>query len=35
MAMQKACGDIESCGVKSLLIQGDVSKEEEISIVDK
>jgi len=40
MAMQKACGDIESCGVKSLLIQGDVSKEEDIvnmvnTVVDK
>nr|WP_317109003.1 SDR family oxidoreductase [Chroococcidiopsis sp. SAG 2025] len=30
MAMQKACGDIENCGVKSLLVQGDVSKEEDI-----
>jgi glucose 1-dehydrogenase len=30
MAMQKACGDIENCGVKSLLIQGDVSQEEDI-----
>ncbi|MUL38922.1 SDR family oxidoreductase [Gloeocapsopsis dulcis] len=29
-AMQKACGDVESCGVKSLLVQGDVSKEEDI-----
>lgn len=24
MALQKACGNIENCGVKSLLIQGDV-----------
>jgi glucose 1-dehydrogenase len=30
MALQKACGDIDNCGVKSLLIQGDVSKEEDI-----
>ena len=30
MAMQKACGDVENCGVKSLLVQGDVSKEEDI-----
>jgi len=30
MAMQKACGNIENCGVKSLLVQGDVSKEEDI-----
>ncbi|OKH24632.1 SDR family oxidoreductase [Chroogloeocystis siderophila] len=28
--MQKACGDVESCGVKSLPVQGDVSKEEDI-----
>jgi glucose 1-dehydrogenase len=28
-AMQKACGDIEACGVQSLLIKGDVSKEED------
>ncbi|PPS42728.1 SDR family oxidoreductase [Chroococcidiopsis sp. TS-821] len=28
--MQKACGDIENCGVKSLPVQGDVSKEEDI-----
>ncbi|EHC15881.1 SDR family oxidoreductase [Fischerella thermalis] len=40
MAMQKACGGIENCGVKSLLVQGDVSKEEDIikmvnSVVDK
>ncbi len=27
MALQKACGNIENCGVKSLLIQGDVSQE--------
>ena len=30
MAMQKACGDIDNCGVKSLPVQGDVSKEEDI-----
>ncbi|HAX77846.1 MAG TPA: sugar dehydrogenase [Cyanobacteria bacterium UBA11372] len=30
MAMQKACGDLENCGVKSLLVQGDVSQEEDI-----
>lgn len=30
MAMQKACGDVENCGVKSLLVQGDVSQEEDI-----
>lgn len=30
MALQKACGDIDNCGVKSLLVQGDVSKEEDI-----
>jgi glucose 1-dehydrogenase len=40
IAMQKACGDIENCGVKSLLVQGDVSKEEDIirmvnSTIDK
>jgi glucose 1-dehydrogenase len=40
MAMQKACGDIDNCGVKSLLVQGDVSKEEDIleminTVVDK
>jgi glucose 1-dehydrogenase len=29
-AMQKACGQIEGCGVRSLLVQGDVSKEEDI-----
>lgn len=29
-AMQKACGDVENCGVKSLLVQGDVSKEDDI-----
>lgn len=26
MAMQKACGQVEECGVKSLLVQGDVSQ---------
>lgn len=30
IAMQRACGEIETCGVKSLLIQGDVSKEADI-----
>lgn len=30
MALEKACGDIENCGVKSLLVQGDVSLEEDI-----
>ena len=30
IAMQKACGQVEECGVKSLLIHGDVSQEEDI-----
>ncbi len=30
MALQKACGDINNCGVKSLLVQGDVSQESDI-----
>ncbi|MBW4560564.1 MAG: glucose 1-dehydrogenase [Mojavia pulchra JT2-VF2] len=30
MAMQKACGKLEKCGVKALPVQGDVSKEEDI-----
>ncbi|MGM3309162.1 SDR family oxidoreductase [Anabaena sp. WFMT] len=30
MALQKACADIENCGVKSLLVQGDLSQEEDI-----
>ncbi|MBD6617331.1 glucose 1-dehydrogenase [Komarekiella sp. 'clone 1'] len=30
MAMQKACGNIENCGVKSFLVQGDVSQESDI-----
>lgn len=30
IALQKACGQVNDCGVKSLLIQGDVSKEEDI-----
>jgi glucose 1-dehydrogenase len=30
MAIQKACGDIANCGVKSLPVQGDVSQEEDI-----
>lgn len=29
-AMQKACGDVEACGVRSLLTQGDVSQEADI-----
>ncbi len=40
LAMQKACGQVEECGVKSLLIQGDVSQEDDIleminTVVDK
>lgn len=35
-AMQKACGQVEQCGVKSLLLQGDVAKEEDIlRIIDE
>ncbi|WOD38132.1 glucose 1-dehydrogenase [Nodosilinea sp. E11] len=35
-AMEKACQDVENCGVKSLLIQGDVSKEEDaVSLVQQ
>lgn len=30
MAMQKACGQVSECGVKSLLVQGDVSQEQDI-----
>ncbi|MFW9260809.1 SDR family oxidoreductase [Nostoc sp. CALU 546] len=30
MALRKACGNIENCGVKSLLVQGDVSQESDI-----
>jgi glucose 1-dehydrogenase len=30
VAMQKACGQVEDCGVKSLLVQGDVSQEQDI-----
>ncbi|QKQ75522.1 glucose 1-dehydrogenase [Nostoc sp. TCL240-02] len=30
MALQKACGNIKNCGVKSLLLQGDVSQESDI-----
>ncbi|MBW4644868.1 MAG: glucose 1-dehydrogenase [Goleter apudmare HA4340-LM2] len=30
MALQKACGDIQNCGVQSLLVQGDVSQEADI-----
>ncbi len=29
-AMEKACKDIEVCGVKALLVKGDVSKEEDV-----
>ncbi len=29
-AMQQACGQAEACGVRSLLVQGDVSKEADI-----
>lgn len=30
MALQKACGQAAECGVETLLVQGDVSKEEDI-----
>ncbi|BDI19910.1 glucose-1-dehydrogenase [Nostoc cf. commune SO-36] len=30
MALQKACGNIETCGVKSLPVHGDVSQESDI-----
>lgn len=30
MAMQKACGQVEECGMKSLFVQGDVSQESDI-----
>jgi glucose 1-dehydrogenase len=30
MAMQTACGQVANCGVRSLLVQGDVSQEEDI-----
>ncbi|MBD2412269.1 sugar dehydrogenase [Nostoc calcicola FACHB-389] len=30
MALQAACGDIQNCGVKSLLVEGDVSQESDI-----
>ena len=30
MALQKACSNVENCGVKSLLVQGDVSQESDI-----
>ena len=29
-AMQKACGQVEACGVRSLLVQADVSREDDI-----
>ncbi len=40
MAMKKACGQIEGCGVQSLLVQGDVSQEEDVvnmvnTVIDK
>ena len=40
IAMQKACGQVEECGVKLLLVQGDVSQEQDIfemvnAVVDK
>lgn len=30
MAMQQACGQVEQCSVRSLLVQGDVSNEQDI-----
>jgi glucose 1-dehydrogenase len=30
IAMQKACGQVEECSVRSLLVQGDVSQEQDI-----
>jgi glucose 1-dehydrogenase len=30
LAMQRACGQVDQCGVKSVIIQGDVSREEDI-----
>ncbi|MCL6434024.1 MAG: SDR family oxidoreductase [Leptolyngbyaceae cyanobacterium HOT.MB2.61] len=30
MVMQKACGQMKECGVKSLLVQGDVAKEDDV-----
>jgi glucose 1-dehydrogenase len=40
IALQKACGQVDECGVRSLLIQGDVSQEEDIinmvnTVIDK
>lgn len=29
-ALQRACGEAENCGVRTLLVQGDVSREEDI-----
>jgi glucose 1-dehydrogenase len=29
-AMKKACGQVKNCGVKSMLVQGDVAKEDDI-----
>jgi glucose 1-dehydrogenase len=29
-AMQQACGQVEACGVQSLLVQGDVAREDDI-----
>ncbi len=35
-AMEKACADVEKCGVRSLLVQGDVSQEADvIEMVEK
>ncbi|HZG39325.1 MAG TPA: glucose 1-dehydrogenase [Nodosilinea sp.] len=35
-AMEKACQDVENCGVKALLVQGDVSQEEDaVSMVQQ
>ncbi|MEG4199157.1 SDR family oxidoreductase [Microcoleus sp. Pol12A5] len=40
VALQKACGQASECGVETLLVQGDVSKEDDIlrmvkSVIDK
>lgn len=40
MALKKACTDVDNCGVRSLLVQGDVSQESDIlemidEVVDK
>jgi glucose 1-dehydrogenase len=31
--MEKACHDVESCGVKALLVKGDVSREEDVKAI--